>query len=276
MPSLFAILWRSLRTSGLVALATVSLCGGIALRPAQATILLFDQERGVANTSVFPTSSGGRLPGDYGDNVTAAVMAVPGGFFTYGNGGEGFTPDVTVDIFADLATETDPRARLWQTGYGDLVNVVFAEGPGTAGSPGLTVRFSASPGYVVDLYGFDLAGFGVDYTIAAVQVLSEASTLFSATDVLVEGNGSGPQRTTFTFDTPLTASELLLRLDFANIAPAVQDNIGIDSIRFGQTPPGVVPEPATAVLLLLGGLALGLCPAVRWSRSRRTRACGGR
>jgi hypothetical protein len=270
-----AIVWRSLRTPGLVMLATVSLCGGITLGPAHATILLFDQERNGIE-SVIPTTSGGLVPDDYGDNVTGSVMAVPGGFFTYGDGGEGFTPDVTVDIFADLATETDPRARLWQNGYGDLVNVVFAEGPGTAGSPGLNVRFTASPGYVVDLYGFELAGFGADYTIASVQVLSGVSTLFSAADVLVEGNATGPQRTTFAFDTPLSAAELLVRLDLSNIAPGVQDNIGIDSIRFGQTPPRVVPEPATAVLLLLGGLALGLRPWVRWSCSRRTGACQGR
>jgi hypothetical protein len=90
----------------------------------------------------------------------------------------------------------DARARLWQTGYGDLVNVAFGEGPG------------------------ELAGWPeADYTIAAVEVFAGAATLYSATDVLVEGNASGPRDTTFAFD------------------------------RFGQT---VVPEPGTAALLLCG------------------------
>lgn len=222
--------------------------------PANATILLFDQERDAAGqTTVQPTSSGGRLPGDYGDHVTGAVMAVPGGFFTYGDGGEGFTPNVSLEIFGD-GGPNDPRVKLWQNGYGDLVNVIFGEGPGTAGSPTLNVLFTAAPGYVVDLYGFDLAGFGQDYVIAGVSVLGGAATLYSETNVLVEGDLFDPRHTSFAFATPLSAPELLLQLDLSNLAPGIQDNIGMDSIRFGQTPPAV-PEPGTA-LLLLGGLAL--------------------
>ena len=51
----------------------------------RATVLVFDQERDAATqTIVGPTSSGGRLPSDYGDNVTGAAMPVLGGVFTYG------------------------------------------------------------------------------------------------------------------------------------------------------------------------------------------------
>jgi hypothetical protein len=231
----------------------VGLVAGVS-SPAAATILLFDQERDAAGqTTVQPTSSGGRLPGDYGDNVTGAVMAVPGGFFTYGNGGEGFTPNVSLEIYGD-GGPSDPRVNLWQTGYGDLVNVIFGEGPGTAGSPTLSVLFTAAPGYAVDLYSFDLAGFGQDYVIAEVSVFGEATTLFSQTNVLVEGDLFDPRHTTFAFATPLSAPELLVQVDLSNLAPGIQDNIGMDSIRFGQTPPPTVPEPGAA-LLLLGGLA---------------------
>jgi len=132
-----------------ILLAGVTLAALLA-RPAQATILLFDQQRDAATGSIVgPTTSGGTLPGDYGDHVTGPVMAVPGGSFTYGDGGEGFTPDVTVDIFSAAATPTNPGAVLWQTGYGDLVNVVFSDGPGTAGAPQLSVVLSAAPGTVV-------------------------------------------------------------------------------------------------------------------------------
>jgi hypothetical protein len=235
-----------------VALATL----GVTAMPAQATMLLFDQERSLGTQSVVsPTSSGGRLPPDYGDNVTGPSMVVAGGVFTYGEGGEGFTPDVTVDIFSAAATATDPRARLWQNGYGDLVNVVFAEGAGTAGALMLNILLRASAGFSVDLYGFDLAGFGSDYTIARVEALAGTISLFSATNVLVEGDAFGAGHTSFNFPTPLSASELLVVLDFSNLASGIQDNIGLDSVRFGQTPPPV-PEPGTALLLLVGLVAL--------------------
>lgn len=233
--------------------------------PAAATILLFDQERDAATgTIVGPAGSGGRVPADYGDGVTGPVMAVLGGSFTYGDGGEGFTPDVTVDVYTSLSTPTDPRAKLWQTGYGDLVNVVLGEGPGIEGAPILYIRLSAAPDFVVDLYGFDLAGFGQDYTIAGVSVLDGATPLFSQTNVLVEGNASGPLHTSFDFVPPLSGQQLLVQIDVSNLPAGIQDNIGIDNVRFGQTP---IPEPGTAVLLLT---ALALTGAARPRRSRRS------
>lgn len=238
---------------------------------AHATILLFDQERDAATQStVGPTSSGGNLPEDYGDHVTGAVMAVPGGFFTYGEGGEGFTPNVSVDIFSAAATPTNSRVSLWQTGYGDLVNVIFAEGPGTAGAPLLSVRLTAAPGYAVDLYGFELAGFGADYVIAGVSVFAGATTLFSETDVLVQGDPFGPLHTTFAFTMPLSAPELLLQVDLSNLASGIQDNVAMDSIRFGQTPPpALVPLPVS--LWLFGSGLAGLLGIVRRNHLCRVR-----
>jgi hypothetical protein len=212
---------------------------------------------------VGPATSGGRLPADYGDRVTRAAMTVPGGQFTYGEAGEGFTPNVVLDLFSAAASETDPRVNLWQTGYGDLVNVIFAEGPGTAGAPRLSVRFTADPGFSVDLYGFDLAGFGSDYVIAGVTVFAGATTLYAQPDVLVQGDALGAQHTRFAFDAPLSAPELLLEIDLSNLPAGSQDNVGLDTLRFGQAPPPAIPEPATA-LLLLAGLAI-----VAMARSRR-------
>lgn len=244
----------------------VVLTGALVLSPALArgTILLFDQARDAGTqTTVGPIESGGTLPADYGDHVTGAVMAVPGGFFTYGEDGEGFTPDVTLDIFSAAATAGSAAVNLWADGYGDLQNVIFADGPGTAGAPMLSVRFTAAPGYVVDLHGFHLAGFGEDYVIAGVSVMAGAATLFSAANVLVEGDSSGAGHTAFAFDTPLSAQDLLLQVNVSNLPAGRQDNIALDSIRFGQTPPAAVPEPAV-VLMLLGGL-------VAIGAARRTR-----
>lgn len=244
-------------------LAALAATAGIAPPPAGATILLFDEVR--RSGSIVPTSGAGGddLPEGYGDHVTGAAMAVPGGFFTYGDGGEGFTPEVTIDIFTADATATDGRARLWPSDYGDLQNVVFGEGAGIGGSSMLSVRLQATPGWEVDLYGFELAGWAnTDYTIAGLSVLAGATTLFAQSDVLVEGNFTGPRHTTFDFATPLSAQELLIQLDLSNLAQSIQDNIGIDSIRFGQTPPPV-PEPGTGLLVAVG-LAL---VAVRRGRS---------
>jgi mRNA-degrading endonuclease RelE of RelBE toxin-antitoxin system len=129
------------------------------------------------------------------------------------------------------------------------------------------VRLTAAPGYAVDLYGFDLAGFGVDYVIAGLSVFAGATTLFSEANVLVQGDLSGPRHTTFAFTTPLSAPELLLQVDLSNLASGIQDNVAMDSIRFGQTPPPAVPEPAPA--LLLAGLALTAVTPVAW-RPRRS------
>jgi hypothetical protein len=230
--------------------------------PADATILLFDQERDAVSQSIVgPTSSGGALPADYGDNVTVGAMPVRGGLFTYGEAGEGFTPNVSLDIFSATATETNPRVKLWQSGYGDLVNVIFADGPGTAGAPMLSVRLTAEPGYSAELYGFDLAGFGSDYTIAGVSVVAGQTTLYSEANVLVEGDASGPLHTTIEFAEPLSAPELLLQIDVSNLPSGIQDNVGLDNLRFGQDPP--IPEPASWTLMAVA--------AVCWLVRRRRR-----
>lgn len=243
----------------------------------QATILLFDQERdATGHPGVGPITSGGAPPDDYGDHVTGEVMAVPGGFFTYGDGGEGFTPDVSVDVFSAAATATNPGVRLWQTGYGDLENVIFADGPGTAGAPLLSVRLTAAPGYEVDLYGFDLAGFGADYVIAGVSVFAGATTLFSEENVLVQGDLSGPRHTSIAFATPLSAPELLLQVDLSNLPAGIQDNVGMDSIRFGQTPPRIVPEPTIGQAVVVLGLSCAFIRRRKISRLLRnsTAQCG--
>lgn len=247
-----------------------ALLGCVAASPAvaNATILHFDQQRDAASNSIVgPASSGGRLPADYGDRVTGAVMAVPGGDFSYGEAGEGFTPNVVLDIFSAAATATDARVNLWQNGYGDLVNVIFAEGPGTAGAPLLSVRLTADPGHVVDLYGFDLAGFGADLVIAGVTVFASSATLFAQADVLVQGDALGPGHTAFSFATPLSAPALLLQVDLSNLPAGIQDNVGLDMLRFGQTPPPAIPEPATALLLLAGLAVLALARSRRRCRS---------
>ena len=145
---------------------------------------------------------------------------------------------------------------LWEDNYGDLTNVLF----GNQNSLALQVQLTADDGFTMKLYQFDLGGWSnADYTIEAVRVLAGSTVLFSEGDILVEGNFTGPRRTSFDFSSPLTAGHLLIEIDYSNPAGGQQDNIGIDNIRFGQDPPATaapIPEPSTLLLLGAGGLAL--------------------
>lgn len=239
-------------------LAAAALAAAL-LAPAavQATVLRFDQA--FDGTAIIPTASSGDLPPGYGDRARGPMVAGPGGFFTYDQLGEGFTPQVMVDLFATAATPTDPRVRVWADGYGSLRNVLFGEGPGIGGAAEVFVRLTADPGYAVDLYGFDLAAFGgSDLTIRAIEVWAGSSLLERRNDVVVEGDLAQGGFTSIAFATPWSAPELLLRLDLGNLAVNVRDNIGLDNLRFGQTPPPPVqpvPAPAVPALLAAAGLA---------------------
>lgn len=232
--------------------------------PADATILTFDQTRAVSGGPVVPTFGGASVPDGYGDRVTGASVDVPGGVFTYGEAGEGFTPNVVADFFSGSASPVGPGVSLWEDGYGDLLNVLFVNN----NSGFLGVRLTADAGFSVGLYGFDLAGWpNADYVIDAVRVFGGTTLLFEQTTVLVEGNFTGPRHTAFAFAAPLVASELLIEIAFGNLPGSQHDNIGIDNIRFGQSPPpgppddppAAVPEPGTLALVALAIVGRGLC-----------------
>jgi len=219
----------------------------IAPAAVDATVLEFDQIRLSGET--VPTISGNAVPQDYGDRVTGAVVDVSGGQFTYGNAGEGYTPNVLVEYFTGAATTINPGVSIWQTGYGDLTNLVF----GNNNSLSLNVRLTADPGYQVQLYHFDLAGYpDADYVIDAVRVSDGTGPLMEQFDVAVEGDAVGPGHSAFDFAAPLTAAQLLIEIDYGNLAGSQQDNIGLDNLRFGQSPPAVVPLPSTGLLLGFG------------------------
>lgn len=252
------------------ALLVAAMLGGIA-GDAGATVLIFDQVR-LGSGTVVPTAGGVStiVPQDYGDRVTGSPVAVAGGAFTYGNNGEGFTPNVVAEY------SSANRAALWTVSYGDLVNVMFATVDIGAAPSQMNVRLTADSGFEVVLYDFDLAGYPqADYMIDAVTVYGGVTPLFSQNNVLVEGDSTGPRHTSFTFATPLRGSEILIEIDFSNIAVGDQDNIGIDNIRFGQDPPEALPEempeemPEPAALPLLLS-ALGVLGFATWRKRRAT------
>lgn len=235
--------------------------------PAVGSILTFDQTRATAAGPVVPTFGGASVPEGYGDRITGAEVAVAGGVFTYGEAGEGFTPNVVADFFSGGATPAGPAVSLWDDGYGDLVNVLF----GNNFSQMLNMTLTADPGFEVLLYGFDLAGWPqTDYVVEAVRVFGDTVLLFEQTSVLVEGDVTGPRHTPFSFAVPLTAGMLSIEIAYGNLPGSQHDNIGIDNIRFGQTPPPStgngpptgVPEPGVLALVAVGAVA-------QWCRRRR-------
>jgi hypothetical protein len=236
-------------------LVIAAMLGGVA-GDAGATVLIFDQTRdATTSTMVFPTYGGSNVQQDYGDRVTGSPMAVPGGMFTYGNGGEGFTPNVVAEY------SSGNNISLWTTDYGDLTNVMFA----LQNSNVMNILLTADSGFDVLLYDFDLAGWPQsDYTIDEVAVLSGGTPLFAQNGVLVEGDATGPGHTTVAFANPLRGPELLIKIDFSNIGGSIQDNIGIDNIRFGQDPPpAAIPAPAVLPLLFS---ALGVLGFAGWRK----------
>lgn len=207
---------------------------------AEASQLIFEQVR--IDGIVFGAGNTGFVPQDYGDRVGGLSQSVLGGTFSYGNLGEGFTPNVLVSYGLG--------ARLWSDSYGDLNHIVW----NSVFAP-LEITMTADPGFLVKLHDFDLGGWpNWDYTINSIQVLDgENNLLFSQNNVYVEGDSNGPRHSHF--DLPsIQAESLLLRIDMLNLG-GQYDRIGIDNIRFSQSEarandgPSNVPEPNSALLL---------------------------
>jgi len=209
---------------------------------AKATVLTFDiTGSGFGNDSPLPAS--------YGNRASSSSQAGPSGLtFGYGNFGEGFTPNVAVSY--------GQPAAYYGSGYGALVNVAYAPG-------GMfSITFTADAGFNVSLYSFDLAGLDQTYSINSVSVLSGATTLFTQSNVIVNGSSNGTGVTSFAFNPILTRTTLTVQFDASNLG-ANGANIGIDNIRVGQS---VIPEPSVTALAIAGA-ALGLVLSRRFRRS---------
>lgn len=227
-------------------LAALAIVGAAALAgPADATILTFD-----INTA--QPFSNLQMDQAYGDRVTGLVQ----GPAAYGVGAEGFTPNVTADYSGGF--EGAPLTR-WSADYGDLTNVLENE---FDGDTLLRVTLTADAGYTATLFGFDLAGWpDTDWTIRGLSVTSGDVVLYTLASAHVEGTGG---HSAFDFGAGLTGQALAINIDLSGLGGA-SDNIGIDNIRFGQSPPGAaidqppsaVPEPSAWAMMLLGFMTIG-------------------
>ncbi|USN99249.1 MAG: hypothetical protein H6810_00810 [Phycisphaeraceae bacterium] len=191
---------HSLRPS-LLALAAAS--------TAHATVLTFDNFDSVAHDPVLP---------DYGDRVTTTLD--PGTGYTYGMG-NGFTPGIVVDYLPDVTSTFE----VWD-GYADLFHAL---GDNSYTVPGEVV-FTADPGMVVVLNGFDLAPWNIAQPDATVIVTDEAGhVLFSR----VYSTGGLEITTSVAFPGGLRGQEIHLRVN--NFGDWAIDNVDFD--QEASTPP---------------------------------------
>src|SRR5262249_24541896 len=192
----------------------ISLAASLFFGPgAHATVLVFQPPAGPFGNFVF-------LPQGYGNRVIAADQ----NGFHYGLDG-GPTPNVIVQH----STGGLPQLYTWDTQYGDLLNVVFAQEPRV-----FDMLLQADPGFEITLTSFDMAAWPLlDYSIRSVTVLDGgANVLFSQSPCLIQGDPNGPPHTHFDFGAGLRANAIRIMFDATNVD---SDDVGIDNITFSQS-----------------------------------------
>lgn len=208
------------------------------ISPAEATVLIFEAKPQFLDGEIIPQA--------YGDRVSSSQQQVDSRLYYYGDAG-GWTPNVVVDYGSEYGTN-----NFWSSGYGDLINVLENEHDG---NNVITITFTADPGYLVRLESFDLGGWPqTDRYVYAITVTDGTNTLFYASNVLAKGQGHT------TLSPNVQAQQLILTLDIR--LGGDSDCVGIDNIKFSQSPP--VPIPGT--LALMGAGLLGL---ISWRRFRK-------
>lgn len=236
----------------------MSLCAlGLGLYPASASVLTFDSCGTSATSAIVSSCSGGAINQSYGDRVQSANTDANGTQDrSYGESGEGFTPNITTSYSVAFG---------WSSGFGSLTNIIYAPGD----TAFLTVTFSADAGYHARLLGFDMGGFfdlinfpnTTQYTGINVSVFNESNTQLFTQNYNLDAMGVNQLINVQSG----AGGSLTLRLDLSNLAWDPnngifdRESVGLDNIRFAQTaasttPNGDVPEPSTLTLVGLAGL----------------------
>jgi hypothetical protein len=221
----------------------------------EASILTFDTCGGSGTAAILTNCSGGSVNPNYGDRVTSTTTDANGTQDrSYGESGEGFTPNITVGYSSGFG---------WGTGFSNLTNVIYTDGA----SGLLDITFSADSGFRARLLGFSLGAFlppQNGFQGVSVSIFDESNTQLFTQSYSVAASDVNQVISVQSGD----GGFLRLRLDVTalNFNPGIFDfsreSVGIDNIRFAQAatttepPPsgGDVPEPST--FALVGGVAL--------------------
>ena len=213
-----------------------SLASMIFASSGHATILTFDITNQPFNNPI---------PQDYGDRVTSTSMVSGPLVFNYGVG-NGFTPNVVAEYAGstvDMMIVSTPNS--WPTDYGDLIDVVWGEGPQTGSDNKVTISLIADPGFRVLLNSFDIAAWTEDRQTEILEVDVDGSVTDLSSVVL--GNVSHS-----TFSPNVSGQRI--DIAFGNGWWFGVDNVDFDQRRIDSVP---APEPFTLLLIAfgLGGIA---------------------
>lgn len=159
---------------------------------------------------------------------------------TYGD-----TPLVDVAFDGDVDNPGLESMRFWASGYSDLIGVAYF-GLAFPSSKPAGVYLTPISGYEITLNSFDLGSFGGAHT-TQLTLRGGDGSLISSTGFFLS-NGA----TRNSFAPGLTRADGF-RIEFG------PDNfsIGIDNINYTVSQIGVVPEPATWAMVILGVGAAG-------------------
>lgn len=211
----------------------------------------------IQDTDVISSTSGGS--DEYGDNVVDSSTYSPwfvtgdsrnGGWTnpltTYGDGGVGYTPDI------ELLFDSSGSDVLYDSGYGDLTDVMY-------------LNLAASG--IADIFG--LTSTGTDNPVLnSFDIVSTDNGTKTITITVYSEDSEGGRTSIWTDSAVVLAANTALTIDFSDLEgtedslwvvvdlgtggnAADFDQVAFDNIVFGQ-----IPEPATIVLLGLGGLLL--------------------
>lgn len=200
-----------------------------------------------------PLGNGSTIVSEYGDyvsgptqtNVPTADFGAPPYWynFNYGNNGEGYTPNVSVDKMV-VTNVTTTATRSW-TAAGDLLKVAYpAAGYDQGGKWYWT--FTADPGYATTLISTDFVKFN-SFTQTATVNVYKGNTPLSLGPLLYTSGPLAVNNVAQTISPGVTSSALTLEF----VLPSGEEMFdwAADNIVFSQT---AVPEPASAAMILAG------------------------
>jgi len=178
------------------------------------------------------------IPASYGDTLVANIADIqyrtlnPGDFSLY-----------------------ESHLEFWNSDYGDLSKVAYPSANGMVGE----IAIVPAEGYGVRLVSFDMAGYShADLTNTVMRLLDGSGNVlqnFAASgSVSIQGDGTGPQHSTFTPNLTFAGTVLLQW--------GTDWNVGLDNLQFEAVPLSAIPEPSTWALLGLG--VVGVLGWRRW------------
>ena len=216
---------------------------------ARATQLTFDLYTDAAKTT--PVANNTVVPATYGDNVSDFDPSAPvgGQYYRYGTNG-GLTPHVTIDyrFWNNPGDNGGANGRIWNTGYGNLTNVVYP----TVTASYVEMRLVPDFGYRVTLTNFDIASFTAATTGQTLKILRDAglpsaSVLWSAgPDGTVTVNGGAGVHNSYAPNVLVEGGHTL------SLIYGQSGNIGVDNVVFIES----IPEPTAMAFLALGSIIL--------------------